>query len=626
MRREPERPSYIRPKGSVKEERYPLIADYGVISECHTAALISRSGSIDWCCMPRLDSGTYFGRILDWDKGGFCSITPTATDWTSERRYVDETLVLETTFHGPSGEARLFDCFAMRPGGRHAPYHQILRVLEGVRGSMELEVRVAPRFDYGSLKPWVRSHGERLFSAIGGDEGLVIDGDIGLEMLDRHELRGRVVVEEGRRYRLALQHVRPETLDYGPPQPLGPRTIDHRLRFTIEWWRQWSKKIAYDAENRGMVVRSALALKALTNAPTGAIAAAVTTSLPEWVGGVRNWDYRYSWIRDSIFTVRSLGDLGASTEADGLRRFMERCAAGSVDDLQILYGLGGERRRWLNEWELDWLEGYRGSRPVRVGNRAASQAQHDTYGYLLDLAWRWARRGNIPDDDYWAFLVAAVDRAARIWHEPDHGIWEVRSEPRHFVHSKAACWEALDHGARLAELFGLEAPREAWATAAQELREVIESQGYDAQRGVFVQAFGSSNLDAALLLLPRTGFVAWDDERMVRTAEAIREELSVDGFVWRYRDPDGLPGEEGAFLPCSFWLAECLARGGRREAALEVFQVAAATANDLGLFAEEFDPASGEMLGNFPQGLTHLSFIAAAIALWWEPIGRERPR
>jgi GH15 family glucan-1,4-alpha-glucosidase len=298
---------------------------------------------------------------------------------------------------------------------------------------------------------------------------------------------------------------------------------------------------------------------------------------------------------------------------------MERCAAGSVDDLQILYGLGGERRRWLNEWEIDWLEGYRGSRPVRVGNDASSQAQHDTYGYLLDLAWRWAKRGNVPDEDYWAFLVAAVDAAARRWREPDHGIWEVRSEPRHFVHSKVACWEALDHGARLASQFGFEAPFESWARAADEIRAAIESEGYDAERGVFVQAFGSDNLDASLLLLPRTGFIAWDDDRMIRTAEAIRAELSVDGFVWRYRDPDGLPGEEGAFLSCSFWLAECLARCGRRDAALEVFEAAASTSNDLGLFSEEYDPASGEMLGNFPQGLTHLSYISAAIALWWEP-------
>jgi GH15 family glucan-1,4-alpha-glucosidase len=600
--------------------RYPPIADYGVIGECHTAALVSRAGSIDWCCMPRLDSGSYFGRLVDWEQGGFCSITPVASEWSSDRRYIGETLVLETTFRGPQGEARLTDCFAMREGGRHDPYHQILRVVDGVRGSMEFEVRVAPRFDYGSLKPWVRSHGERLFSAIGGDEGLVIDADFDLAMVDRHELRARIEVREGGRHRLSLQHVRPESLDYNPPDPMSRRTLDRRLDFTIDWWNRWSSKIGYDAENRGEVVRSAVALKALTNAPTGAIAAAVTTSLPEWIGGVRNWDYRYSWIRDSIFTVRSLGDLGASTEADAFRRFMERCAAGSVDDLQILYGLGGERRRWLNEWEIDWLEGYRGSRPVRVGNDASSQAQHDTYGYLLDLAWRWAKRGNVPDEDYWAFLVAAVDAAAKSWREPDHGIWEVRAEPRHFVHSKVACWEALDHGARLATQFGFEAPLARWAGAADEIRAAIEAEGYDEQRGVFVQAFGSENLDAALLLLPRTGFIAWDDERMIRTAEAIRAELSVDGFVWRYRDPDGLPGEEGAFLPCSFWLAECLARGGRREAALEVFEAAASTSNDLGLFAEEYDPASREMLGNFPQGLTHLSYISAAIALWWEPV------
>jgi GH15 family glucan-1,4-alpha-glucosidase len=588
-----------------------------VIGECHSAALVSRAGSIDWCCLPRLDSGSYFGRLVDWEKGGFCSIHPTDPDWTSERRYIDGTLVLETTFRGARGEARLIDCFAMREGGRHAPYHQILRILEGVRGSIEFEVRVAPRFDYGSLNPWFRSHGERLFSAIGGDEGLVIEGDLDLAMVGRHELHGRVAVREGERHRLALQHVRPETLDYILPRPIDPQILDRRLQFTIDWWREWSGKIAYDAKNRDQVVRSALALKALTNAPTGAIAAAVTTSLPEWIGGVRNWDYRYSWIRDSIFTVRSLGDLGASTEADAFRRFLERCAAGSVDDLQILYGLGGERRRWLNEWEIGWLEGYRGSKPVRVGNGAAAQAQHDTFGYLLDLAWRWAKRGNEPDEDYWAFLVAAVNAAARRWPEPDHGIWEVRSEPRHFVHSKVACWEALDHGARLAEQFGFEAPRQSWAAAAEELRAAIESRGYDPERGVFVQAFDSRNLDAALLLLPRTGFVAWDDERMVRTVEAIRDELSVEGFVWRYRDPDGLPGEEGAFLPCSFWLAESLARGGNRDAALEVFEAAALTANDLGLFAEEFDPASREMLGNFPQGLTHLSYISAAIALWW---------
>jgi GH15 family glucan-1,4-alpha-glucosidase len=599
--------------------RYPPIADYGVIGECHTAALVSRAGSIDWCCMPRLDSGSYFGRLVDWEQGGFCSISPVEPEWTSDRRYIDETLVLETTFRGAQGEARLIDCFAMREGGRHDPYHQILRVIEGVRGSMEFEVRVAPRFDYGSLKPWVRSHGERLFSAIGGDEGLVIDADFDLVMVDRHELRARIEVREGGRHRLSLQYVRPESLDYTPPEPMSRRTLDRRLSFTIDWWSTWSSKIGYDAKNRGAVVRSAVALKALTNAPTGAIAAAVTTSLPEWIGGVRNWDYRYSWIRDSIFTVRSLGDLGASTEADAFRRFMERCAAGSVDDLQILYGLGGERRRWLNEWEIDWLEGYRGSQPVRVGNDASSQAQHDTYGYLLDLAWRWAKRGNVPDEDYWAFLVAAVDAAAKRWREPDHGIWEVRSEPRHFVHSKVACWEALDHGARLASQFGFEAPLARWVGAADEIRAAIESEGYDAERGVFVQAFGSDNLDASLLLLPRTGFIAWDDERMIRTAEAIRAELSVDGFVWRYRDPDGLPGEEGAFLSCSFWLAECLARCGRRDAALEVFEAAASTSNDLGLFSEEYDPASGEMLGNFPQGLTHLSYISAAIALWWEP-------
>ncbi|HUP02251.1 MAG TPA: glycoside hydrolase family 15 protein [Gemmatimonadota bacterium] len=599
------------------EARYPPIADYGLIGDCHTAALVSRAGSIDWCCLPRFDSGAYFCRLLDWDKGGYCEIHP-VEPYEVDRRYIEDTLVLETTFRTAGGEARLLDCFTMRKGGRAHPRHEILRIVEGLEGGLRFSVRIVPRFDYGSLKPWIRCHDARLFTAIGGDEGLLIDGDIDLRMSGRHVLDGEFEIEPRGRRRLKLQFVRPETIDYEPPVPTDPRTMDQRLEETLGWWRQWVSRIGYDAESRDAVRRSALVLKALTYAPTGAIAAAVTTSLPEWIGGERNWDYRYTWVRDSIFTVRSLGDLGAGAEADAFRRFMERTAAGSVDDLQIVYGLGGERRRWLNEWELGWLEGYRGSRPVRVGNGAASQAQHDTYGYLLDLAWRWAKRGNQPDEDYWRFLRALVDTAVRRWREPDHGIWEVRSRPRHFVHSKVACWEAVDHGLRLADRYGFDAPRETWSGACEEIRRTIEEQGYDAERGVFVQAFGATALDAALLLIPRTGFVAWEDPRIVRTAEAIRDELCEDGFVLRYRDPDGIPGPEGSFLPCSFWLAECLARGGRREAALEVFERTSATANDLGLYSEEYDPTAGEMLGNFPQGLTHLSHISAAIALWWE--------
>jgi GH15 family glucan-1,4-alpha-glucosidase len=340
--------------------------------------------------------------------------------------------------------------------------------------------------------------------------------------------------------------------------------------------------------------------------------AAPTTSLPETVGGRRNWDYRYSWIRDSSFTVRAMADLGCESEADSFRRFMLRTAAGSVEDLQVCYGVQGQRR--LTPMELD-LEGYRGSRPVRVGNSAEHQLQLDVYGELLNLTWRWHLRGHSPGDDDWRFLVQLADAAAERWREPDAGIWEWPSGSRHFVHSKALCWAALDRGLRLAKECMRKAPEQRWRKVRNEIREAVESEGYDERRGVFVQEFGSEELDASLLLLPTAGFVDWGDERMVRTADAIREELDDDGLIRRYKTPDGIGGREGAFLPCSFWLAECLARQHRVEEARDVFDRALATANDLGLFSEEYDTRADELVGNFPQALTHLSHIAAACAL-----------
>jgi GH15 family glucan-1,4-alpha-glucosidase len=343
------------------------------------------------------------------------------------------------------------------------------------------------------------------------------------------------------------------------------------------------------------------------------VAAAATTSLPERIGGSRNWDYRYTWIRDSAFTVRSLAELGFHAEADGFRRFVERSAAGSAEDLQVIYGLGGERR--LDETELRHLEGYRRSRPVRLGNGAARQTQLDVYGHLLLLAYRWHQRGDSPDDDYWRFLVELVEAAATRWSEPDRGIWEMRGEPQHFVHSKAMCWSALEVGIRLAKECSRRAPTRRWAKARDECRRAIERHGYDRKRGVFVQAFDRPALDAALLLLPEAEFVEPTDARMVRTVDAIREELDEGGLLVRYRGADGLRGREGAFLACTFWLVECLARQGRAEEAREVFDRAASTGNDVGLFSEEYDPKAKQMLGNFPQGLTHLSHIAAALAL-----------
>jgi len=599
-------------------DRYPPIADYGLIGDCRSAALVSRSGSIDWCCMPRFDSGSVLGRLLDWDRGGFCSVGPAGDEQPESvaRDYMEDTMVLVTTFHMPGGVLRLTDCFTMRSADRDDAHRQILRVLEVERGSVDVLMRVLPRFDYGEVTPWIRHEGRQVFSAMGGDEALVVSSDAELYEGDEQELCARATVRAGHRVRLSLQFARPEEVDREQPQAPAADELDARLDETVEWWRRWFTTLSVKGDGADDVRRSAAVLKALSYTPTGAIVAAPTTSLPEVIGGKRNWDYRYSWIRDSSFTVRAIADVGCEAEADSFRRFILRTAAGSVHDLQVCYGVRGERR--LQEMELD-MEGYRGSRPVRVGNSAEHQVQLDVYGEILNLTWRWHKRGHSPGDDDWRFLLELVDAAAERWQEPDQGIWEWSGEPRHFVHSKALCWAAVDRGLRLAKECMRKAPEQRWRKARDEIREAVESEGYDKERGVFVQVFGGDDLDAALLLLPVDGFLDWDDERMVRTTDAIREELDDHGLIRRYNGPDGIGGREGAFIPCSFWLAECLVHQGRVEEAREVFDRALATANDLGLFSEEFDTRSGEAVGNFPQGLTHLSHIAAAQALRQAP-------
>lgn len=595
------------------QSRYPPIGDYGFLSDCHSAALVSTVGSIDWCCMPRMDSASAFGRLLDWDDGGYCQIAPTGEGFKSSRQYLGESLVIATTFHADGGEVRLLDCFTMTEGGAQQPRRQLLRIVEGVRGSVECRVRVEPRFDYAGVRPWVRRHGERLFSAVGGNDALVLSCDADLELAGRHDLDAVFRASASTRTRLSVVWVAPEDLERGALDVPSSEELDHRLDETLAWWEAWAGRLRYEGGADPAVRRSAVVLKGLMNAPTGAVAAAPTTSLPEAIGAERNWDYRCSWIRDSQFTVRSLGELGCDAEADAFRRFVERSAAGNAESLQIMYGLGGERR--LTEILIDALEGYRQSQPVRVGNAASGQLQLDVYGYLLDLAWRWHRRGRSPDDDYWRFLVSLVDAAAEKAASPDCGIWEVRGEPQHFVHSKVMCWSALDRGLRLAEECLRRAPVRRWEKARDTIRRSVETNGYDAKRGVFVRAFGSAELDASLLLLPAFDFVAYDDERMVRTTDAIRTELNDDGLVRRYRSEDGLGGTEGTFVACTFWLVECLARQGRHPEAVEAFNQAVATGNELGLFSEEYDAKHRRLLGNFPQGLTHLSHIAAAVAL-----------
>ena len=608
----------------MEQSRYPLIAEYALIGDCHGSALVSRRGSVDWCCMPRFDSDSCFGRILDWDRGGYCSITPTGR-FESRRRYVGETLVLETTMSTDGGVARLVDFFALQAGASPSQGSQLIRLIEGIRGSVDLIVQVVPRFDFGELRPWIRRIADHAHAAIGSNDGLLVRSDMRLGPKGRHGLQSLVRVTPGERRHLSIQFVPPERLDGVARRIPTYQDCAGKLNKTLRWWQTWAERIRLKGECRPPAVRSAIVLKALTYAPTGAIVAAPTTSLPEAPGAVRNWDYRFSWIRDSVFTARSLGSLGATKEAERFRHFVERSAAGSADHLQIMYRVDGNRR--LPEFELTHLDGYRGARPVRIGNEASDQVQLDIYGELLELAWRWYERRRALTIDYWGFLHGLVDAASRRWSEPDHGIWEVRGEPQHFVHSKVMCWVAVDRGIRLAEAEQLEAPLARWRRERANIRRAVETRGYDARRGTFVRTFDDTEVDAALLLLPAVGFVDYHDDRMVGTVSEIRNRLEEGGLVARYRTRDGLSGREGTFLACTFWLAECLAYQGDRAEAEAVFGRAAATANDLGLFAEEYDPDSGEMSGNFPQGLTHMAHIEALVALAGfestrEPVGR----
>jgi GH15 family glucan-1,4-alpha-glucosidase len=606
--------------GTVPDD-YPPIADYALIGDSHAAALVSRQGSIDWCCLPRFDSGACFGRLLDWQQGGFCEVRPAEqAEPGPSRTYEHGTLVLSTTFSVSGGHARLIDCFTMpddeQAPGRPRRWRELLRVIEGERGMLEFEIRIVPRFDYGAVDPWLRRLGPQTFSAIGGDDGLLIWSDAPLEVRDRHRLEATFMVRAGERVRLSLTSLDPAEIDSSEiPDVGGGAGVDERLERTVESWRRWSSRMDVADVDEPAARRSAIVLQALTYVPTGAVAAAPTTSLPEGRGaaGCRNWDYRFSWIRDSALGVRTLAQMGWEEEAIGFRRFIERSAAGNAKDLQIMFGVGGERR--LTEVELSHLEGYRGAKPVRVGNLASGQVQLDAYGQLLDQSWRWYQRGHEPDDDYWRFLVDLVEAATEQWDEPDSGIWEWRDDPRHFVHSKVLCWAAVDRGLKLAEHCMRKAPERRWERVRDEIREAVETRGYDDDRGVFVQAFDSKDLDAAVLRIPMIDFIPFEDERMVRTVDAIQKELDFGGLLRRYAVNDGNEGEEGAFLACTFWLVECLARQGRAEEARAAYDRGIATANDLGLMAEEYDPESHEMLGNFPQALSHLSHLEAVLAM-----------
>ena len=615
------------------EQRYPPIGDYALLADCHSAALVSRTGAVDWACLRRFDSSSVFGRILDWERGGTFAINPRGvTQW--RRRYLGDSLVLETTAVTETGTVTITDAFAMVEGGERRPLDQLLRVVECTEGTVEFEVVIAPRFDYGELRPWLRRAPETddmpqesamgeppadgftakgVYSAVGGNVALTISAELELDVdQDRIVLIGGCSLSKGQRCRFSVVADEPHDLDM---YAATPELVHQRLADTIAWWDRWSSRVTIEGPHAQLVRRSAVVLKGLTCAPTGAIVAAPTTSLPEEIGGVRNWDYRYSWVRDSTLALSALCLTGHPEVAQGFRDFLLRSAAGSPTDLQIMYGIYGERH--LPEYELN-VEGYRGSRPARVGNGAASQRQLDVYGHVLDAAHLWrAQMAEIAPEE-WRFLRGVVDRAIDVIDQPDHGIWEIRGEPRHFVHSKVMLWVAVDRGIDTVEQLGLDEPLlDRWREARERIRELVWARGIDAARGCFVQAFDSGEVDAALLRLPSVGFVDVNDPVMKATVDAIQSDLAIEphGFLVRYRPArydDGLPGEEGTFLLCSFWLVDVLAMQGRLDEARALFERLVAVGNDLSLFAEEYDPSTGEQLGNFPQAFTHMALIHSA--------------
>jgi GH15 family glucan-1,4-alpha-glucosidase len=581
------------------------IEDYGIIGDTHTAALVGRNGSIDWFCVPRFDSDACFAQLLGGEQNGFWRLAPADPAARSRQVYRDETLVLETDFETDEGAVRVIDAMAMSGDNR-----QILRIVEGRRGKVPVAMKLVIRFDHGERIPWVRRDGERI-TAIAGPYALVLDA----EVPTRGE--GLATVAE---FTLAAGETKAFALSWhfshlpAPPPPDARKLV----RAAEKFWHNWARKCTYRGEFRAPVVRSLVTLKALTFGPTGGIVAAPTTSLPERIGGVRNWDYRYCWLRDATMTLFSLMSAGYREEAAGWIEWLLRTVAGDPAQLQIMYGTAGERL--LTETELTHLAGYEGSRPVRKGNAASEQFQLDVFGELMD-AMLQARRMKIrPKDDPWPLQRHLAAFVARHWTEPDEGIWEIRGPRRHFTHSKMMAWVAIDRAVRTIEEFGTEGPLAEWQALRDTIHADICAQGYDAARGVFTQSYGSELLDASLLMMPLVGFLPPDDPRIVRTIEAIDRDLRVDGLILRYHPDtslqvDGLPPGEGAFLPCSFWMVDCLSLLGRRDEAVERFRHLLELRSPLGLLAEEYDPGAARLLGNYPQAFSHVGLVNSAQSL-----------
>jgi GH15 family glucan-1,4-alpha-glucosidase len=582
-----------------------LIEDYALIGDMQTAALVSRDGSIDWLCLPHFSSPACFAALLGATDHGRWLIAPDAPVRHVSRRYRESSLVLETEFTTATGVVRLIDCMPPRD-----VQPDVIRVVEGVAGEVRMQMELVIRFDYGSVVPWVRTI-DGVLRAVAGPDALALWTPVpttGVGLTTRAEF----TVRAGERVPFVLMwhpsHV----------EPPAPPDAEASVRDTDAWWRHWCAQSTFDGPWPEAVRRSLITLKALTFAPTGGIVAAATTSLPEQIGGVRNWDYRYCWLRDATFTLYALMSCGFYGEATAWRDWLLRAAAGDPASLQIMYGVAGERR--LTELELPWLPGYEGSAPVRVGNAAVDQRQLDVFGEVMDAMHQARRQKAVPGDDAWAMQVAMLRFLETAWQEPDEGIWEVRCPRRHFTHSKVMAWVAFDRGIKAVERFDFEGPADRWREHRARLREEILARGFDAGRNAFVQYYGSTDLDASLLMLPLVGFLPADDPRVAGTVAAIERELMVDGFVRRYHtsargEVDGLPPGEGVFLPCSFWLADNYVLQGRHDEARRLFERLLSVANDVGLLAEEYDPAARRLLGNFPQAFSHVSLINTALNL-----------
>jgi len=582
------------------------IEDYALLGDLQTAALVSRSGSVDWLCFPRFDSAACFAALLGDAENGRWLLAPTVSA-TSTRRYLHDTLVLETTWHADDGSiARVLDF--MPPRG-DAP--DMVRIVEGVKGRVHMRSELTVRFGYGRIVPWVRkrTHEDNTRVALAGPDALCFRTPAETRGEDLRTI-SEFAVDEGERVPFGLTWF-PSHEDV--PEPIDP---EQALADTETFWREWSEQCDVDLppEWAAVVRRSLIVLKALTYDPTGGIVAAATTSLPEWIGSVRNWDYRYCWLRDATLTLVALLQGNHKEEAVAWRRWLLRAVAGDPADVQVMYGVAGERR--LTESELPWLAGYEGSQPVRIGNAASEQFQLDVYGEVIDALYQARVLGIGIDSQAWRIQLLALDHLQDAWRQPDEGIWEIRGERRHFVHSKVMTWVAFDRAVRTVENQGLEGPVDRWREVRDEIHREVCERGFDEEVGSFTQSYGSKEIDASLLLLPLVGFLPADDPRVRGTIEAVERELLQDGFVLRYRTReegvDGLPAGEGVFLPCSFWLANCYEQIGRHDEAEALFERLVGLSNDLGLLSEEYDPKEKRLLGNFPQAFTHLALVTTA--------------